>query len=237
MTEGHVIIIGGAEEKIGERVILTRFIELAGGTDARIAVISSASSLGPLAGEMYRRVFSELGAAEVHPIHAVTRAQANDATNAQIVKNATGVFLTGGNQLRLSSTIGGTALAQQIQRRHREGAVIAGTSAGASAMSTHMVAFGASGATPKQRMVQMAAGLGMLPGVIIDQHFEARNRIGRLLAIIAANPSLLGIGVDEDTAGVVGPDRVLEVVGRRSVTILDGATRIQTPGKSRRTVR
>ena len=130
--------------------------------------------------------------------------------------DATGVFLTGGNQLRLSSTIGGTPLAQAIVRRHREGAVVAGTSAGASAMSTHMVAFGASGATPKQRMVQMAAGLGLLPGVIVDQHFEQRNRLGRLLAIIAQNPSLLGIGVDEDTAGVVGPDRVLEVVGRRS---------------------
>jgi cyanophycinase len=223
MTEGHVIIIGGAEDKIRERVILTRFIKLAGGSDARIAVISTASSLGPLAGEMYRRVFGELGAAEVHPIHAMTRSQANDPEAARTVHDSTGIFLTGGNQLRLSSTIGGTALAQQIVRRHREGAVIAGTSAGASAMSTHMVAFGASGSTPKQRMVQMAAGLGILPGVIIDQHFEARNRLGRLLAIIASNPSLLGIGVDEDTAGVVGPDRVLEVIGRRSVTILDGA--------------
>jgi cyanophycinase len=139
------------------------------------------------------------------------------------VREATGIFLTGGNQLRLSSTIGGTPLAQAVARRHREGAVVAGTSAGASAMSTHMVAFGASGATPKQRMVQMAAGLGLLPGVIVDQHFEQRNRLGRLLAIIAQNPSLLGIGVDEDTAGVVGPDRVLEVIGRRSVTIIDGA--------------
>ena len=223
MTEGHVIIIGGAEDKVRERVILTRFIKLAGGRDARIAVISTASSLGPLAGEMYRRVFGELGAAEVHPIHAVTRGQANDPDAARTVHDATGIFLTGGNQLRLSSTIGGTALAQQVVRRHREGAVIAGTSAGASAMSTHMVAFGASGSTPKQRMVQMAAGLGILPGVIVDQHFEARNRLGRLLAIIASNPSLLGIGVDEDTAGVVGPDGVLEVIGRRSVTILDGA--------------
>jgi len=223
MTEGHVIIIGGAEDKVRERVILTRFIRLAGGADARIAVISTASSLGPLAGEMYRRVFGELGAAEVNPIHAMTRGQANDADAARMVRDSTGIFLTGGNQLRLSSTIGGTALAQQIVRRHREGAVIAGTSAGASAMSTHMVAFGASGSTPKQRMVQMAAGLGILPGVIIDQHFEARNRLGRLLAIIASNPSLLGIGVDEDTAGVVGPDRVMEVIGRRSVTILDGA--------------
>jgi len=223
MAEGHVMIIGGAEDKVRERVILARFIKLAGGSDARIAVISSASSLGPLAGEMYKRVFGELGASDVSPIHAMTRAQANDPDAARIVHDSTGIFMTGGNQLRLSSTIGGTALAQQIVRRHREGAVVAGTSAGASAMSTHMVAFGASGSTPKQRMVQMAAGLGILPGVIVDQHFEARNRLGRLLAIIASNPSLLGIGVDEDTAGVVGPDRVLEVIGRRSVTILDGA--------------
>ena len=223
MTDGHVIVIGGAEDKVRERVILTRFIALAGGPDSRIAVISSASSLGPLAGEMYRRIFGELGAREVNPIHALTRAQANDRSAARTVRDATGIFMTGGNQLRLSSTIGGTAIAQAIVQRHREGAVIAGTSAGASAMSTHMVAFGASGATPKQRMVQMAAGLGILPGVIIDQHFEQRNRLGRLLAIIAQNPSLLGVGIDEDTAGVVGPDRVLEVVGRRSVTIIDGA--------------
>ena len=223
MTEGHVIVIGGAEDKVRERVILSRFVKLAGGNDARIAVISTASSLGPLAGEMYRRVFTELGAAEVHPIHTVTRAQCSDPIAVRTVREATGIFLTGGNQLRLSSTIGGTPLALAIARRHREGAVVAGTSAGASAMSTHMVAFGASGATPKQRMVQMAAGLGILPGVIVDQHFEQRNRLGRLLAIIAQNPSLLGIGVDEDTAGVVGPDRVLEVIGRRSITIIDGA--------------
>jgi cyanophycinase len=223
MAEGSVIVIGGAEDKVRERVILSRFVTLAGGRDARITIISTASSLGPLAGQMYRQVFGELGAAEVTPIHTTTRAQCSDPVAVRAVSNATGIFLTGGNQLRLSSTIGGTPLAQQIVRRHREGAVVAGTSAGASAMSTHMVAFGASGATPKQRMVQMAAGLGLLPGVIVDQHFEQRNRLGRLLAIIAHNPSLLGIGVDEDTAGVVGPDRVLEVVGRRSITIIDGA--------------
>ena len=223
MAEGHVIVIGGAEDKVRERLILSRFVALAGGPDARIAVISSASSLGPLAGEMYRRVFTELGAAHVEPIHAVTRAQANDGAAARSVLDSTGVFMTGGNQLRLSSTIGGTAIAQAITERHRHGSVIAGTSAGASAMSTHMVAFGASGGTPKQRMVQMAAGLGVLPGVIVDQHFQQRNRLGRLLAIIAQNPSLLGLGVDEDTAGVVGPDLVLEVIGRRSITVIDGA--------------
>jgi cyanophycinase len=223
VAEGHVIVIGGAEDKVGERAILSRFVALAGGTDARIAVISSASSLGPLAGQMYRKVFTELGAHEVHTIHAMTRAQANDEHGARLVHDSTGVFMTGGNQLRLSSTIGGTNLAQAILERHRHGSVIAGTSAGASAMSSHMVAFGASGSSPKQRMVQMAAGLGLLPSVIIDQHFQQRNRLGRLLAIIAQNPSLLGLGIDEDTAGVVGPDHVMEVIGRRSVTIIDGA--------------
>src|SRR5687768_9603842 len=101
INEGHVIIIGGAEDKVRERVILNRFIKLAGGRDARIAVISTASSLGPLAGEMYRRVFGELGAAEVHPIHAVNRTQANDPDAARTVRDATGIFMTGGNQLRL----------------------------------------------------------------------------------------------------------------------------------------
>jgi cyanophycinase len=222
VSDGTVILIGGAEDKVRERVILTRFIELAGGRESRIAVICSASSLGPLAAEMYRRIFRELGARQVDSITAVTRAQANDAKAARIINESSGVFMTGGNQLRLSSTIGGTAVAQAILERHEGGAVVAGTSAGASAMSTHMVAFGASGATPKQRMFQMAAGLGLLPGVIVDQHFEQRNRMGRLLAIISQSPSLLGVGIDEDTAGVVGPDLVMEVIGRRSVTIIDG---------------
>ena len=224
MAEGHVIIIGGAEDKVRERVILSRFIALAGGPDARVAVISTASSLGPLAGQMYRRVFTELGASEVWPIHATTRAQANNEAAVRKVQDSTGVFMTGGNQLRLSSTIGGTTIASAVAERHRHGIVVAGTSAGASAMSSHMVAFGASGASPKQRMVQMAAGLGLLQNVIVDQHFQQRNRLGRLLALIAQNPSLLGLGVDEDTAGVIGPDQVLEVIGRRSVTIIDGSS-------------
>jgi cyanophycinase len=223
MPDGHVVVIGGAEDKVRERVILNRFVALAGGPDARIAVISTASSLGLQAGEMYRRVFGELGVRDVFPIHATTRAEANDDSNSRLVRDSTGIFMTGGNQLRLSSTIGGTNIARSILERHRQGAVVAGTSAGASAMSTHMVAFGASGGSPRQRMAQMAAGLGVLPGVIVDQHFQQRNRLGRLLAIIAQNPSLLGIGIDEDTAGVVGPEGVLEVIGRRSVTVIDGA--------------
>ena len=223
MPEGTVIIIGGAEDKVRDRVILSRFVSLAGGTDATIVVISTASSLGAEAGERYRHVFTELGVKHVRPLHAVTRQQANEETSVLAVKDATGVFLTGGNQLRLSSTIGGTALAAAILERFKHGAVIAGTSAGASAMSSHMIAFGASGATPKQRMAQIAAGLSVLPGVIVDQHFQQRNRLGRLLSLIAQNPSLLGLGIDEDTAGVVGPDGVMEVIGRGSITVVDGS--------------
>ena len=223
MAEGSVIIIGGAEDKVRDRVILNRFASLAGGRDATVAVISTASSLGAEAGERYRHVFADLGIERVRPLLAITRSQANDESAARLVKDATGIFLTGGNQLRLSSTIGGTRLADAILERFRNGAVIAGTSAGASAMSSHMIAFGASGATPKHRMAQIAAGLGVLPGVIVDQHFQQRNRLGRLLSLIAQNPSLLGLGVDEDTAGVVGPDHVMEVIGRGSITVVDGA--------------
>ncbi len=223
MPEGTVIVIGGAEDKVRDRVILGRFVALAGGADATITVISTASSLGPEAGERYRQVFTELGVRTIRVLHAVTRPQANDEAAATACRDATGIFLTGGNQLRLASTIGGTRLANAILERFRLGAVVAGTSAGASAMSSHMIAFGASGATPKQRMAQIAAGLGLLPGVIVDQHFQQRNRLGRLLSLIAQNPSLLGLGVDEDTAGVVGPDHVLEVIGRGSITVIDGA--------------
>jgi cyanophycinase len=223
MPQGTVIVIGGAEDKVRDRVILGRFVALAGGADARIAVISTASSLGVEAGERYSEIFTELGAKAVHPLHAVTRLQANDENAVRAVRDATGVFLTGGNQLRLSSTIGGTRLADAIVERFFAGAVVAGTSAGASAVSSHMIAFGASGATPKHRMAQIAAGLGLLPGVIVDQHFQQRNRLGRLLSVIAQNPSLLGLGVDEDTAGVVGPDQVMEVIGRGSITVVDGA--------------
>jgi cyanophycinase len=223
VPDGSVIIIGGAEDKVRDRVILNKFVTLAGGPDATIVVISTASSLGAEAGERYKAVFGALGVNRVRPLHAVSRPQANDESAALLLRDATGIFLTGGNQLRLASTIGGTRLADAILERFRHGAVVAGTSAGASALSSHMIAFGASGATPKQRMAQISAGLGLIPGVIVDQHFQQRNRLGRLLSLIAQNPSLLGIGVDEDTAGVVGPDHQLEVIGRGSITVVDGS--------------
>jgi cyanophycinase len=156
-------------------------------------------------------------------LRPVTRQEANDEDFTEVLADATGVFLTGGNQLRLSSVVAGTVLGRAIAAANHRGAVVAGTSAGASAASTHMMAFGASGETPKNRMAQMAAGLGLLQNVIIDQHFEQRTRIGRMIAVVAQSPSLLGIGVDEDTAAIVYADQTMEVIGRGVVTIVDGS--------------
>jgi cyanophycinase len=224
---GHLLMIGGAEDKLRQRQILARFVALAGGSDARIVIISTASSLGDEATELYLSLFRQLGIGDVRGMRPLVRDDANDRRLVSMLDDATAIFMTGGNQLRLSSVIGGTLLGKALIERHRRGAMIAGTSAGASAIASHMVAFGTSGATPKQRMTQMSAGLGLLPGVIIDQHFEQRNRLGRLLALVAQSPSLMGIGVDEDTAALVSPSGVLEVLGKGSVTLLDPA-RIQT---------
>jgi cyanophycinase len=224
---GHLLLIGGAEDKLRQRQILSRFVSLAGGEEGRVAVISTASSLGDEATELYRSLFAQLGIPDVRGLRPLSRDDANDPAMVDAVADATAVFMTGGNQLRLSSVIGGTALGRAITERHRSGAIVAGTSAGASAISTHMVAFGTGGTTPKQRMTQMSAGLGLLPGVIVDQHFEQRNRIGRLLALVAQSPSLLGVGIDEDTGLLVSASGVGEVLGKGSVTILDPA-RLQT---------
>jgi cyanophycinase len=217
------MVIGGAEDKLRDRVILNRFVKTAGGQDGHIVVVSTASSLGEEATGLYRELFTALGAGEVSGIRPLTRAEAQNSEPAAVLKRATGIFLTGGNQLRLSSVVGGTKLGDAILRAHQRGAVVAGTSAGASAVSTHMMAFGASGATPKHRMAQVSAGLGLLRNVVIDQHFEQRTRLGRLLAVVAQSPGLVGIGLDEDTAAIVYADQTFEVIGRGAVTVVDGS--------------
>jgi cyanophycinase len=219
---GPVMVIGGAEDKLKDKVILSRFVDLAGETGGHIVVVSTASSLGDAATELYRSLFQQMGAGPVSGLRPLTRESANEEVAARLLDDATGVFLTGGNQLRLASVVGGTKLGRAIAEAHIRGAVVAGTSAGASALATHMMAFGQSGAIPKHRMAQMSAGLGILTDVVIDQHFEQRTRLGRLIAVVAQSPSLLGVGVDEDTAALFHPDHVLEVLGRGVVTIVDG---------------
>jgi cyanophycinase len=221
-SRGAIMAIGGAEDKFNEKVILSTFAQLAGGPDARIAIVPTASSI-EAAGERYKAIFLGMGAESADVIFIGDRDDANAGSQVNLLEEATGIFLTGGNQMRLSVILGGTRVAQLVRERNAAGAVVAGTSAGASILSSHMVAFGASGPTPKQRMAQMIAGFGLVPDVIIDQHFRQRDRIGRLLVMVASNPGLIGLGVDEDTAAVIGPDGTLEVLGRNSVTIVDGS--------------
>ncbi len=217
------MVIGGAEDKMSHRVILSRFVELAGGERAHVAVLSTASSLGDAATEIYRRVFTNLGAQTVTGIRPEGRAEADDPKMTEILDDVTGVFMTGGNQLKLSAVVGGTRLGAAILAAHGRGLVVAGTSAGASAAASHMMAFGASGPTPKHRMAQVSAGLGLLANVVVDQHFEQRTRLGRLLSVVAQSPALIGVGLDEDTAAIVYADDTLEVIGRGAVTIVDGS--------------
>jgi cyanophycinase len=220
------MIIGGAEDKLKKRTILHEFVAAAGGDAARIVVIPTASSIGDEVVEVYDALFRRLGAGEVTACRPGNRDEAHDPDLVKLVDEATGVFMTGGNQLKLSAVICGTPVGDAVVRAHERGAVVGGTSAGASIQSSHMVAFGTGGSTPKQRMTQVAAGLGLLPTTVIDQHFDQRNRYGRLLMIVSQSPQLLGIGVDEDTCATVTVEdghEVLRVSGRGAVTILDPA--------------
>src|ERR1700675_355369 len=222
-TAGRVMVIGGAEDKLRDKAILSRFAKFAGGPDGHVVVISTASSLGDAATDMYRELFLGLGLGMVTGLRPEEREEADDPSMVAALQEATGVYLTGGNQSRLASIVAGTRLGDGIANAHDRGAVLAGTSAGASAMASHMVAFGQSGSTPKNRMVQLSAGLGILQGLVIDQHFEQRGRIGRLLALVAQSPSLLGVGLDEDTCAIIHADQSIQVIGRGAVTIVDGA--------------
>jgi cyanophycinase len=234
---GPLVAIGGAEDKLGRRTVLKTFVSLAGGPDARIAIVPTASSLGPEIVEVYEALFRRLGA-DVVAARPETREQAENPALVATLDDVTGIFMTGGNQLKLSAIINGTAFGDAIRAAHLRGVVVAGTSAGASIQSSHMVAFGAGGSTPKQRMTQLAAGLGLIRDVVIDQHFGQRNRYGRLLMLVAQSPGLLGIGVDEDTAAVItreDGDDVLRVVGRGVVTVFDGRNVVSNAHEARRT--
>lgn len=219
---GTLFAIGGAEDKLKKRSVLRRFVEAAGGDQARIVVVPTASSLGREIVEVYAALFGTLGAKDVVSVRPETRADADDPAYVGPLRTATGIFMTGGNQLKLSGVVAGTAFGDAIRAAYERGAAVGGTSAGASILAQHMIAFGRPGSTPRQRMGQLAAGLGLIERAIVDQHFAQRNRYGRLLSLVAQSPALLGIGIDEDTAAIVDGDR-LEVAGRGVVTIFDGS--------------
>ena len=222
-SRGNLVIIGGHEDKSGECAILRWVIALAGGREASLLVLTTASEEGEAAGRTYREVFTRLGAAAVMVTHVSTRQAAEDPGQTRLAQTATGIFFTGGDQLRITSTLGGTGLGAALVDRYEDGVVIAGTSAGAAAMSGTMIVGGPEDDAPKKCTTAMAPGLGLLEEVVIDQHFAQRGRLGRLLSAVAQNPYVIGLGIDEDTAVVVRPDARLEVIGSRTVTVADGS--------------
>lgn len=218
---GYLVPIGGAEEKFRTPKILSRFARICGGKEARIAVIPTASRLAET-GPRYEAIFGEIGVGEVFTLPFEQRSDCEREDWLAQLESATGVFMTGGNQLRISTTVGGTSVAEMIRERNRTGALhVAGTSAGASIMAEHMIAYGDEGSTPRSDMVTLAPGLGLTHNVIIDQHFRQRDRLGRLLTSLAYNPRPIGIGLDEDTAAFIAPDDTIEVVGSGAITVVD----------------
>ncbi|HMM20791.1 MAG TPA: cyanophycinase [Selenomonadales bacterium] len=225
---GNLLIIGGNEDKQGECIILRKFIAMAGGRESRIAVVTTATEFPREVGDEYRSLFTEFGAESSNILFIANREAANDRHNISEIEQSSGIFFTGGDQLRLTSILGGSGVDAAIRRSFRQGTVIAGTSAGASVMSDTMIVDGSSSDTPTKSMLSMAHGMGLLEEVVIDQHFAQRGRINRLLAAVAQNPHILGVGIDEDTALSVSPEGMVEIVGSQTVTIVDGKSIIQT---------
>jgi cyanophycinase len=230
VCQGPVMPIGGAEDKDGDgdEAILQRFVDLAGGKKARIVVIPTASEHQEEMGQRYTEVFTQLGAKSVEVLSIHEREDSNAAPAIEMLERATGIFITGGAQARLVRLLSGTLAMECIRERNAQSVVVAGTSAGASIVASHLMLGGtglagnSGSAAARKHMVELAAGFGLLQDLIIDQHFSQRGRMGRLLSVYAANPGLLSVGLDEDTAVVIDKEGIMEVLGSGMVTVING---------------
>ena len=219
---GYIIPIGGAEKKSTDSHILRRFVELCGGENAKISIVPTASTVDETV-EPYPLLFESLGVEKISLLNIDTREDCNRDDNLSELEKATGIFITGGNQVRLSTIIGGTPIAKSIRKLNADGVHVAGTSAGAAIMAEHMISGGESGGTPTWRGVTITPGLGLTNSVIIDQHFSQRDRYGRLFSALSFNPFLIGLGIDEDTAAFINPEGEFEVFGSGVVTVVDAS--------------
>ena len=228
-TKTAILVIGGAEDKVHGREILHTFFTRSGSSDAAIAVIPSASREPTIIGDRYRQIFEEMGARYVKVLDIRDRAQGDDQYFLEYIEECTGIFMTGGDQLRLCGLLADTPLMERVRGRVQMGEVtLAGTSAGAAVMGEHMIAGGSSGEFPNRSLVDMAMGLGIIPEIIVDQHFHNRNRMARLLSAISMHPQYLGIGIDEDTCALFERDGLLQVMGQGTVTLIDAREMTQS---------
>lgn len=221
-TKTAIMIIGGAEDKVHGREILRSFFNRSGGADARIAIIPSASREPAVIGERYREIFTDMGAKGIEILDIRDRDQCEDPLLQSYAENCTGVFMTGGDQLRLCGLLADTPLMNTVRDRAQRGDItLAGTSAGAAVMGHYMIAGGGSGESPNRSLVDITTGLGIIPELLVDQHFHNRNRMARLMSAIAAHSDRLAIGIDEDTCALFEGDGLLQVIGKGAVTIID----------------
>jgi len=221
---GHLLVIGGAEDKYNERRILKKFLELAGGDKAEVLIVPVASDYPEFAADVYTQAFRNLGVANPRMLRATSRQDVFGADPDELLDRVSGVFMTGGDQMRLVSILGGTAFAAKLRGMvSTTSIVLAGTSAGAAGMSTSMIVRGESTSHPHKSSVRLSPGLGFLKNIIIDQHFTERGRISRLITAVSYNPYNLGIGIDENTAIILNSQGVMEVFGAGSATIVDGS--------------
>ncbi|HHP7231084.1 MAG TPA: cyanophycinase [Xenococcaceae cyanobacterium] len=221
-TKSAILVIGGAEDKVHGREILQTFFNRSGGSNAIIGIIPSASREPAIIGDRYYRIFQDMGTKEIKVLDVRDRDQGSDPGYLNYVETCTGIFMTGGDQLRLCGLLAETPLMNRILERVKNQEItLAGTSAGAAVMGHQMIAGGSSGECPNRSLVDMATGFGVIPEVLIDQHFHNRNRLARLLSAIAAHPNLIGVGIDEDTCAMFESSSSMKVLGKGTVTIIN----------------
>lgn len=220
---GNLIIIGGAEDKKGDKEILKRVCGFMNKDNDTILVVTIATEYPEEALLKYREVFTNLGVKNINNLDISNRVEAFKEENLKGIEEASLIFFTGGDQLRITSMIGGTPIYDALKKASKRGCIIVGTSAGASVMSDTMIVQGEDSNSPRKCTLNMAPGLGFVKNVMIDQHFDQRGRIGRLLTGIAQNPEVLGIGIDEDTAIIVTDEGIAEVIGTGAVYFVDGS--------------
>lgn len=218
---GKLMLIGGGEDRAGECRVLQRFVSLAGQAAPHIAVFTVATGFPQEVGQAYRRAFRRLGAARVTLVHPETREEAQSSRVMRRIEEADAVFFSGGDQFKITTILGGTAIDRLLHKRFQAGMTLGGTSAGAAMMPSAMILGGAP-TNPRVGCVALGPGMEFLAGTITDTHFSQRGRLGRLLAAVAQHPHDVGIGIDEDTAAIVDGDR-LEAFGTNAVTIVDMA--------------
>ena len=221
---GNLIIIGGAEDKEGDKEILKRVEKYIDSEKEKLVIATIATEYPEKSYKKYKKVFEGLGIINIDNLDISRREDAFKLENVEIINNANLLFFTGGDQLRITSMIGGTLVYDAIKELCNRGGLIAGTSAGASVMSDTMIVQGEDDESPHKCTLKMSPGLGLVKNIIIDQHFAQRGRIGRLLTAIAENPEVLGIGIDEDTAIVVSDKGKAEVIGSGAVYFIDGSS-------------